>query len=339
VNGPLWLIAFSLFTIAICMVFLVLDKKFGPPKDEALAEVRSEARPLTSRPERPGIRAFDGPGRGDPFADLAPPPAKGDGTELPESLPDGQQGFLPTTMPTAGSYLPAVPRIVGQPNYQTAVRGRVILQGTPPPEQATPLPAEYPCALPEPPVLRTHYFSGTNGGLANTVVYIASGLTQAIQPPETASELVLTNCRIEPSFNVIVRGQGLRMRDAEGLQHVFDGLGFATNQPAPIEIAARGSATLRTLIYSTNPIPLTCKLHPWESSDIWFISSTFFGVTDKNGAYTITNIPPGNYVLEAAHWSGLAVQKVSKKITIRPDQTTSAFLVIQAPSPETAGRF
>ena len=340
VNGPLWLIAFSLFTIAICMVFLVIDKKFGPPKENTRAEAGSEQAPASPRPERFRSRNVGPAATADTLAEAAPVTSTGASPAAGDAGVENSAAFLPTTMqPKPGDYLPALPRIVGQPNYRTVVKGRVILQGTPPPEQEVQLPGDYPCAMPEPAVLRTHYFSGTNNGLANTVVYIASGLNQPLQVPERTSEFVLTNCRIEPAFNVLVRGQGLRLRDTEGLEHLFDGLGFATNRPGQVELSAGGSATLRTLVYSTNPIPVTCKLHPWETADAWFISSTYYGISSGNGGFSITNVPPGTYQLEAAHWSGAVVQKVSKQITVRQDQATSAVFLIQAPTRETAGRF
>ena len=51
VNGPLWLIAFSLLTIAICMVFLVIEKQVAEPKSSPHAD-SSIKTPPSPRQER-----------------------------------------------------------------------------------------------------------------------------------------------------------------------------------------------------------------------------------------------------------------------------------------------
>jgi len=241
-------------------------------------------------------------------------------------------GFLPTTMePLPGSYLPALPRIVGQPNFRNVVKGRVILKGTPPPERETPVPADYPCPPPNPPVLKTRFFVvGTNGGLANTAVLLTGDSKKTFQFSEVTNELVFTNCRLEPAFSLVIWGQQLRVRDTLGISHSL----------GDVEIAPRGTVSLTSRVKSASPVTFACKSHPWEQAQVWFETPVLpFTITDANGNFSMTNLPPGDYTLVATHWSGNSEQKASQKLSVRPGRTNSVDLVIQAPSPETAAQF
>jgi hypothetical protein len=41
------------------------------------------------------------------------------------------------------------------------------------------------------------------------------------------------------------------------------------------------------------PIKVTCDIHPWMSASIWAFDSPYFAVTDKDGNFTIKNVPTG----------------------------------------------
>ena len=333
VNGPLWLIAFSLLTIAICMVFLVIEKQVAEPKSSPQTDSSIKTPPPSPRPERLRLSPGSSPRRAESFGHLAS--SQGSGTSLGEpGLPtEPANGFFPTTpAPLPGRYLPALPRIIDQPNYRTVVKGRVTLKGTPPPEKETPVPADYPCPPPEPPVLRTRYFLvGTNSGLANTVVQLVGDYTRTFQVADVTNELVFADCRLEPAFSVVLRGQQLRVRDALGLSHVLD----------EVEIPPEESVLLRARVRADLPVTMTCKTHPWEQAQVWYQSPAAlpFTITDGNGAFSLTNVPPGDYTLLATHWSGPQAQRSSQKLIVRGGRTNSVDLIIQAPAPETAARF
>src|SRR5215472_3466657 len=150
VNGALWLIAFSLFTIAICMVFLVIDKKFGLAGDQQRLEATLNNAAVQSRPERFRVGTPEPARKRDAFTDLAPPAGEATGAAASGAEADGSAGFLPTRMqPTPGSYLTALPPLIGRPKYRTCVKGKVTLKGSPPPERERPVPADYPCERPD----------------------------------------------------------------------------------------------------------------------------------------------------------------------------------------------
>jgi hypothetical protein len=48
-------------------------------------------------------------------------------------------------------------------------------------------------------------------------------------------------------------------------------------------------------------IPFKDNGHPWERAYLGVLDHPFFAVTDRNGAFTISGVPPGEYRLAAWH--------------------------------------
>ena len=44
-----------------------------------------------------------------------------------------------------------------------------------------------------------------------------------------------------------------------------------------------------------------CDVHPWMFAWVSVFDSPYFAVSGKDGKFTIKNVPPGKYTLEAVH--------------------------------------
>jgi Carboxypeptidase regulatory-like domain len=59
-------------------------------------------------------------------------------------------------------------------------------------------------------------------------------------------------------------------------------------------------------------IPVKCNVHPWMRSYIAVFKHPFFSVTSKNGAFDLSNVPPGTYTVQAWHEKfGTSTQKIT----------------------------
>jgi hypothetical protein len=81
-----------------------------------------------------------------------------------------------------------------------------------------------------------------------------------------------------------------------------------------------------------NPIHIKCDVHPWMHAYVCVVDNPFFAVTDGEGNYVITNVPPGNYELAAFHvHTDLANHTYEKqKISVKKGGATEADFVIEA---------
>jgi plastocyanin len=65
-------------------------------------------------------------------------------------------------------------------------------------------------------------------------------------------------------------------------------------------------------------VPLLCNVHAEMSAFVVVIDNPYFGVTAKDGSFTINNVPPGTYKLKTWHEK---LRVVTKDITVEAGKT------------------
>jgi hypothetical protein len=48
-------------------------------------------------------------------------------------------------------------------------------------------------------------------------------------------------------------------------------------------------------------IPVKCDVHPWMSGWFFVAENPYFSVTDASGDFSLSDLPPGKYVVELWH--------------------------------------
>ncbi len=76
-----------------------------------------------------------------------------------------------------------------------------------------------------------------------------------------------------------------------------------------------GGADLTYTFAKPEPfLKFQCDVHPWMFAWVTVVDSPYFCVSDKDGKFTIKNVPPGKYTIEAAHRKlGSQTQEVEVK--------------------------
>jgi hypothetical protein len=143
---------------------------------------------------------------------------------------------------------------------------------------------------------------GPNKGVRHTVVWI-EGITKGKKPD--TSEVVLDNakCLFAPHATAtIVRGKA-KVRNSDPILHNTHGfLEKATvfnlalpNQDQAIDISGR--------IRKPGVVDLRCDAHGHMRAWLVVRDHPYFAVTDENGNFKISDIPPGKYKVVAWHES------------------------------------
>lgn len=135
--------------------------------------------------------------------------------------------------------------------------------------------------------------------IRNVFVYVKE-VEGKFSPPEEAVLLNQEGCTYVPHVLGMVKGQDLKILNSDPTMHnvhSFAKLNRAFNRgqlenAPPIEVTMR-----RTEV----GIKVSCDVHPWMTSFVHVVDHPFFAVTGKNGAFTIKDLPPGNYTLVAIH--------------------------------------
>ena len=148
------------------------------------------------------------------------------------------------------------------------------------------------------------YLIDADGGLKNVVVFIESAPSG--KPADLQKENFLYNdgCRYAPRVMTFQKGEKLRVKSNDPKLHIpHSYLGERTvfNLSLPFK---------NTIIDATSKIrqagmmKVVCDTHAWMLGYIHVFDHPFFAITNEQGAFTIPDLPPGNYVLKAWHEDG-----------------------------------
>jgi plastocyanin len=160
-----------------------------------------------------------------------------------------------------------------------------------------------------------------NGTLSNVFVYVKSGLPRdaTYAPPSNPVTIDQEGCRYHPRVLGLMVGQPLRIENSDSLLHNIKATGKA-NRPFNISQPVAGMTTERTFATPEVMLPLECSVHGWMHAYLGVLPHPFFSTTGSDGAYTIKNVPPGTYTIEAWHEKH---GTRTASVTVRDDETQS----------------
>jgi plastocyanin len=200
-----------------------------------------------------------------------------------------------TTKTTSKEKRAIDPKTVG------TIHGVIKLDGTPPERKEMAIGKTTGCEKhPVPPL--TEDVIASDGKLANVFVYIKSGFEDWIVPPPENTRVVLDQegCMYRTRVLGVRVGQKLAIKNSDPTNHNVHARperneGFNQTQ-------ATGSAPVEwQAVKPELMIPFSCDIHPWMKAWVSVREHPWFAVTGADGSFTIPNVPPGEYTIEAWH--------------------------------------
>lgn len=170
---------------------------------------------------------------------------------------------------------------------------------------------------------------GANGGLANAFVYVARK-PSGYSPPKATGEQKFTNidCMFKPRVLIARVGQTVRVSNDDGVAHNTHtnpviGTGFNQN------VAPGGSATYKYDAAEPLPVKVNCDIHGWMFAYQLPLDHDLVAITDKDGKFTIKNLPPGNYKFNIWHEKAGYLQR-NLTVVIGPGKTFTKDIKFEA---------
>ena len=341
VTRALWVIAFSLLLIAGCLVILVSRQMIQPPRGAPAVTQESRgpvATPIQSKPVSPMFRKppLDRP------INHAPKPLEAAPAEPDSPTPAALNQTLVDPLSQASEWQASAGLApltsLKQTNSTSVINGRVTLKGIPPPETVLSLDALCGKAHPAPRTTR-HYVVSTNGGLADVFVFIRSGLEgQKFSVPSQTPVLDQRGCEFEPYVLGLMVNQAFEIKNSDPVRHNVHAVSESRRNQGFNWTGSTGLTKEENFGAREIPIRIRCDLHPWMYAYACVTDNPFFAVTDENGAYSITNVPPGNYLLEAYHPKTHGNHSGEMQfITVQPAAPATADFAIAAPITQVTG--
>ena len=184
------------------------------------------------------------------------------------------------------------------------ITGKVVLKGTPPPEITIDMstsPDKTCGAAHTTPVTTRHYLVSKDGGLANVLVYVKSGLEGKTFPtPTTEPMLDQVGCLYEPYVMGVMVNQKFKIKNSDPTMHNVHATP-KVNKEFNFAQPIKDQVTERSLDKVEVPVRFMCNVHAWMFAYVGVFDNPFFAVTDKDGNFKISGLPNGKYTIEAYH--------------------------------------
>jgi plastocyanin len=183
-----------------------------------------------------------------------------------------------------------------------SVTGGVKFDGVAPKPKKINMASEPACAAAHPGgVVDPEVVVDAKNNLANVIVYVKEGLgDRAFDTPKQAAELDQQGCMYVPHIVAVMTGQSITVKNADQTTHNIHpspknnrewNKSQAAGAPDITDVFAREEVA----------IPVKCNVHPWMKSYIAVFKHPYFAVSGADGSFTIKDLPPGTYTLEAWH--------------------------------------
>ena len=150
----------------------------------------------------------------------------------------------------------------------------------------------------------------------NIVVYV-EGVTGDFKPPAKRPELNHINLQFEPSILPVLKGTIVDFPNSDPVFHSA----FSISPSNPFDLGLYGKGKEK-FVHFKNPgvVEVFCHIHSHMHAYILVLDNPYFTVTDKDGNFTIENVPDGNYTLKA--WLSPSVV-LAKPVQLEGDKAVS----------------
>jgi hypothetical protein len=140
---------------------------------------------------------------------------------------------------------------------------------------------------------------GTEGGVANTIVYLKNiSRGKAVNLPAPRRSLDQKHCRYEPHILLVPQTYELAMKSSDATLHTIHMDGAASfNLPFPFT-----DRVITRKMDTPGLINLRCNGgHVWMNAEMMVVPHPYYAVTDENGGFELSDVPPGDYEVVAWH--------------------------------------
>ncbi len=134
---------------------------------------------------------------------------------------------------------------------------------------------------------------------ANVVVYIDKVEGKVFEPPEKHAVMDQKNLEFIPHVLPILVGTTVDFLNSDDVLHNV----FSPDCPdGKFNLGTWAKGVVKSFTFNKPGIStLLCNVHPEMEAYVVAVRTPYFAVSDKEGNYTIKDVPPGKYTLKVWH--------------------------------------
>lgn len=220
----------------------------------------------------------------------------------------------PSGPPTQAAITPVDPSTAG------TIEVTVLITGSVQPPRDIDMSADPLCAAAHPEPVHDEAFVVADGHLVNAVVYIEDGLEgRAFAVPAEPVTIEQRGCLYAPHVLAARVSQPVRFINRDPAPHRVRG-GPRLARAASVSDSEEAGAHTVTFDRAEVGIPLRCDTHDWMLAYLSVFDHPYFGVTGRDGAVILRQVPPGQYTIAVWH-EARAIQY--RSITLEPSGTAT----------------
>jgi plastocyanin len=152
----------------------------------------------------------------------------------------------------------------------------------------------------------------SNGKLLNAVVSITDVKKGKKMEPQKVT-LDQNGCEYTPHVLAFPAGSTVTILNPDRVLHnihTYSKVNSPMNKAQP-----KFKKKLKVKFDKPEVISVKCDVHGWMSGWFFVADNPYYSVTDKEGSFKLTDVPPGTYTLEVWHET---LGKKSQKVTVKP---------------------
>jgi plastocyanin len=225
------------------------------------------------------------------------------------------------TVACGSSPVPAPPVSAGlDPATTATISGRVRFVGTAPAAETVRIDGDKSCVTLTGSDQQPAEFIvlGSGDALQNVFVHVKEGLEKHTFPVPSAPVILdQQKCRYVPRVLGVRVGQPLEVLNSDPLLHNVRSEA-EINQPFNQGQPVQGMKFSHTFTTREVMVSMKCDVHAWMNAYVGVLEHPYFAVTGEAGTFSLPNLPPGTYTIQAWH-ERLGVQ--SSQVTVGPKES------------------
>jgi plastocyanin len=161
-------------------------------------------------------------------------------------------------------------------------------------------------------------------GIRHVIVYLKSdAIRKWAGTPRKDATIDNRNCRFEPHVALATVGSTIEVKNSDDVYHTTHLYGPGGFQYNP-GLRAKGESE-RTELTRPGTYIVKCDRHGWMSAFLRVDDHPFHAVTDEQGRFEITGIPPGKHQVEVFHekFGERPLPNEVIEVTIEADKTST----------------
>lgn len=159
---------------------------------------------------------------------------------------------------------------------------------------------------------------GANGGIANVVIAVQASKGKALEVPSSPVAFDQKTCEYAPHVLAFPAGSTVEILNPDGVLHNVHAMG-KVNPEKNVAMPKFKKKIQWKVEQPEWPIAVKCDAHPWMKAYWVSMDHPYYAVTDASGAFSIADLPPGDYEVEVWHEK---LGKRTEKVTVSGGQAT-----------------